>query len=153
MLTLRREAWQKKPMIEVSHQIVLADDEVQVRAVRASGPGGQHVNKVSTAIELRFDVRGSSLPDRVKARLEQLAGSRLTLEGVVVMVAQEYRSQEMNRQAAFDRLIGLIRKAAEPPPPPRKKTKPSRAAKQRRVDAKTRRGGVKAMRGRVKGED
>jgi len=140
-------------MIEVNHQITLADDEVLVRAVRASGPGGQHVNKVSTAIELRFDVRNSSLPDRVKHRLEHLAGSRLTLDGVIVLVAQEYRSQEMNRQAAFDRLIGLIRKAAEPPPPPRKKTKPSRAAKQRRVDAKTRRGGVKAMRGRVRGED
>jgi ribosome-associated protein len=140
-------------MIEVNAHISLADDEVQLRAVRASGPGGQHVNKVSTAIELRFDVRGSSLPERVKARLEHLAGSRLTLEGVLVMVAQEYRSQEMNRQAAFDRLIGMIRKAAEPPPPPRKKTKPSRAAKRRRVDAKTRRGGVKAMRGRVTGED
>jgi ribosome-associated protein len=140
-------------MIEVSHQIVLADDEVQVRAVRASGPGGQHVNKVSTAIELRFDVRGSSLPERVKQRLEHLAGSRLTLQGVLVFVAQEYRSQEMNRQAAFDRLLGMIRKAAEPPPPPRKKTKPSRAAKQRRVDAKTRRGGIKSLRGRVRGED
>ena len=140
-------------MIEVNHQIALADDEVQLRAVRASGPGGQHVNKVSTAIELRFDVRGSSLPERVKQRLEHLAGSRLTLEGVLVLVAQEHRSQEMNRQAAFDRLIGMIRKAAEPPPPPRKKTKPSRAAKQRRIDAKTRRGGLKAMRGRVRGED
>lgn len=141
-------------MIEVGHHIVLGDDEVQVRAVRASGPGGQHVNKVSTAIELRFDVRGSpSLPDRVKGRLEHLAGSRLTLDGVLILVAQEHRSQEMNRQAAYDRLIGLIRKAAEPPPPPRKKTRPSRAAKQRRVDAKTRRGGVKALRGRVRGED
>ena len=141
-------------MIEVNSHIVLPDDEVQVRAVRASGPGGQHVNKVSTAIELRFDVRGSpTLPERVKHRLEHLAGSRLTLEGVLVLVAQEYRSQEMNRQAAFDRLIGMIRKAAEPPPPPRKKTKPSRAAKQRRLDAKTRRGGIKAGRGRVRGED
>ncbi|HEX3700629.1 MAG TPA: alternative ribosome rescue aminoacyl-tRNA hydrolase ArfB [Phenylobacterium sp.] len=141
-------------MIEVAPHITLADDEVQVRAVRASGPGGQHVNKVSTAIELRFDVRGSaSLPERVKHRLEHLAGSRLTLEGVLVLLAQEHRSQEMNRQAAFDRLIGLIRKAAEPPPPPRKKTKPSRAAKQRRLDAKTRRGGLKATRGRVRRED
>lgn len=141
-------------MIEVGHHIAIGEDEVHVRAVRASGPGGQHVNKVSTAIELRFDVRGSpSLPDRVKHRLEHLAGSRLTLDGVLVLLAQEYRSQEMNRQAALDRLIGLIRKAAEPPPPPRKKTKPSRAAKQRRVDAKTRRGGIKAMRGRVRGDD
>ena len=136
-------------MIEVTDDIVLADDEVQVRAVRASGPGGQHVNKVSTAIELRFDVRGSpSLPERVRERLEQLAGSRLTLEGVLVLVAQEHRSQEMNRQAALDRLLGLIRKAAEPPPPPRKKTKPTYASKQRRLEGKARRGGVKAMRGK-----
>ena len=141
-------------MIEVAPHIVLADDEVQVRAVRASGPGGQHVNKVSTAIELRFDVRGSpALSERVRQRLERLAGSRLTLDGVLILVAQEHRSQEMNRQAAFDRLIGLIRKAAEPPPPPRKKTKPSRAAKQRRLDAKKSRGGVKARRGPVRGED
>jgi ribosome-associated protein len=126
---------------------------VQVRAVRASGPGGQHVNKVSTAIELRFDVRGSpSLPERVKQRLAHLAGSRLTLEGVLVLVAQEHRSQEMNRQAALDRLVAMVRKAAEPPPPPRKKTKPSRAARKKRVDAKTRRGGIKALRGRVRDE-
>ncbi|MFC3069002.1 alternative ribosome rescue aminoacyl-tRNA hydrolase ArfB [Phenylobacterium soli] len=141
-------------MIEVTGHIALADDEVQVRAVRASGPGGQHVNKVSTAIELRFDVMGSpSLPERVRERLARLAGSRLTQEGVLVLVAQEHRSQEMNRQAAFDRLVGLIRKAAEPPPPPRKKTKPSKAAKQRRLDAKKTRGGIKAMRGRVRGDD
>jgi ribosome-associated protein len=140
-------------MIEVTGQIALADDEVQVRAVRASGPGGQHVNKTSTAIELRFDVAGSpSLPERVKHRLEHLAGSRLTGEGVLVLFAQEHRSQEMNRQAAFDRLVNLIRKAAEPPPP-RKKTRPSRAARQKRLDAKTRRGGVKALRGRVRGDD
>jgi ribosome-associated protein len=141
-------------MIEVGHHIAIGDDEVQVRAVRASGPGGQHVNKVSTAIELRFDVRGSpSLPERVKQRLERLAGSRMTLEGVLVLVAQEHRSQEMNRQAAVDRLVAMVRKAAEPPPPPRKKTKPSRAARQKRMDAKTRRGGIKAMRGRVRGDD
>jgi ribosome-associated protein len=141
-------------MIEVGHHIRVGDDEVQVRAVRASGPGGQHVNKTSSAIELRFDVRNSpSLPERVKHRLEHLAGSRLTQEGVLVLFAQEHRSQEMNRQAAFDRLAGLIRKAAEPPPPPRKKTRPSRAARKKRLEAKTRRGGIKALRGRVRGED
>lgn len=141
-------------MIEVGYHIALGEDEVQVRAVRASGPGGQHVNKTSSAIELRFDVRGSpSLPDRVKQRLEHLAGSRLTQEGVLVLFAQEHRSQELNRQAALDRLIALVRKAAEPPPPPRKKTRPSRAARQKRMDAKTRRGGVKALRGRVRGDD
>jgi ribosome-associated protein len=141
-------------MIEVSHQIALADDEVKVRAVRASGPGGQHVNKTSTAIELRFDVWGSpSLPERVKHRLAHLAGNRLTQEGVLVLFAQEHRSQELNRQAAYDRLIGMIRKAAEPPPPPRKKTKPTFASKKRRLESKTRRGGVKALRGRVRGDD
>ena len=113
-------------MIEVSPDITLGDDEVQVRAVRASGPGGQHVNKVSTAIELRFDVRGSpSLTPYIQGRLEKLAGSRLTLEGVIVLVAQSRRSQEMNRQEAFERLFDLIRKAAEPPPPPRKRRCPS----------------------------
>jgi ribosome-associated protein len=141
-------------MIEVNDRIALADEEVSLRFVRASGPGGQHVNKTSTAVELRFDVRGSpSLPDGVKARLEALAGSRMTLEGVLVLVAQEYRSQELNRQAALERLLELIRRAASPPPPPRKKTKPSRAARQKRMDAKTRRGGIKAMRGRVRGDD
>ena len=141
-------------MIEVTPEIVLSDDEAQVRAVRASGPGGQHVNKVSTAIELRFDVRGSpSLPERVRARLYKLAGNRLTLDGVLVILAQEHRSQEMNRQAAMERLLELIRKAAEPPPPPRKKTKPTYASKLRRLEGKSTRSGVKAMRGRPKGDD
>ncbi|MFN9928248.1 MAG: alternative ribosome rescue aminoacyl-tRNA hydrolase ArfB [Phenylobacterium sp.] len=136
-------------MIEVTPDILLDDDEVVVRAVRASGPGGQHVNKVSTAIELRFDVAGSpSLPEPVRARLTRLAGSRLTLEGVLVLVAQARRSQEMNRQEAFERLFTLIRKAAEPPPPPRKKTRPTYASKLRRLDGKTKRGGVKALRGK-----
>jgi len=140
--------------IEVTPAIALDDDEVQVRAVRASGPGGQHVNKVSTAIELRFDVRGSpSLPDGVRARLEKLADSRLTQEGVLVLVAQSRRSQEMNRQEALGRLLDLIRKAAEPPPPPRRKTKPTYASKLRRLEGKARRSGVKALRGRPRGED
>ena len=141
-------------MIEVTSNILLGDDEVQVRAVRASGPGGQHVNKVSTAIELRFDVRGSpSLPERVRARLYELSGNRLTQDGVVVMVAQSHRSQEMNRQDALDRLLTLIREAAAPPPPPRKKTKPTYASKLRRLDGKTKRSGVKALRGRPGRDD
>ena len=141
-------------MIEVTADIALADDEVQVRAVRASGPGGQHVNKVSTAIELRFDVRASpSLPERVRARLYELAGNRLTQDGVIVMVAQGSRSQEMNRQEALDRLLTLIRKAAEPPPPPRKKTKPTYASKLRRLEGKTKRASVKTLRGRPRGDD
>lgn len=141
-------------MIEVTPDIALGDDEVQVRAVRASGPGGQHVNKVSTAIELRFDVAGSpSLPEPVRARLARLAGSRLTHEGVIVLVAQAHRSQEMNRQAALDRLLTLIRKAAEPPPPPRKKTRPTYASKLRRLEGKAKRSNVKAMRGRPARDD
>jgi ribosome-associated protein len=141
-------------MIEVTPAIQLSDDELVVRAVRASGPGGQHVNKVSTAVELRFDARGSpSLPEDVRARLYRLAGSRLTQEGVIVLVAQSRRSQEMNRQEAFGRMLDLIRKAAEPPPPPRKKTKPTYASKQRRLEGKSRRGNVKALRGRPGRDD
>ena len=137
-------------VIEVTDAITLQDDEVQVRAVRASGPGGQHVNKVSTAIELRFDVRGSpSLTPYVQARLEKLAGSRLTLEGVLVLVAQSRRSQEMNRQEALERLLDLIRKAAEPPPPPRKKTRPTKGSVERRLKEKSGRSTVKKLRGRV----
>ncbi|MBU1378695.1 MAG: aminoacyl-tRNA hydrolase [Alphaproteobacteria bacterium] len=140
--------------IEVTQSLWLDDDEVQIRAVRASGPGGQHVNKVSTAIELRFDVRGSpSLPEPVRARLYKLSGNRLTMEGVIVMVAQEHRSQEMNRQAAVERLLDLIREAAKPPPPPRKKTKPTYASKLRRLEGKTKRSSVKVLRGRPKGDD
>jgi ribosome-associated protein len=141
-------------MIEVTPEIALGDGEVEWKAVRASGPGGQHVNKVSTAVELRFDVRSSpSLPERVRARLYELSGSRLTQDGVLVLVAQGSRSQELNRAEALERLVGLIRKAAEPPPPPRKKTRPTRASKERRLAAKARRGGVKAKRGRVRGDD
>jgi ribosome-associated protein len=141
-------------MIEVTPAISLQDDEVQIRAVRASGPGGQHVNKVSTAIELRFDIRGSpSLPERARAQLYGLAGNRLTQDGVLVLVAQEHRSQELNRQAAVERLLALIRKAAEPPPPPRKKTKPTYSSKLKRLEGKSKRSGVKAMRGRPGRDD
>lgn len=137
-------------MIEVTPAIQLADEEVQLRAVRASGPGGQHVNKVSTAIELRFDVRASpSLPERARARLYELAGNRLTMDGVLVLLAQEHRSQELNRQAAIERLVELVREAARPPPPPRKKTRPTKASKERRLKAKAQRSGVKAGRGKV----
>jgi ribosome-associated protein len=141
-------------MIEVTPEIALADDEVQLKAVRASGPGGQHVNKVSTAIELRFDVRGSpSLPEPVRARLYRLCGNRLTLDGVLVLVAQEHRSQELNRQAALERLLDLIRKAAEPPPPPRKKTRPTYASRLKRLEGKTKRSTVKSLRARPRGDD
>jgi ribosome-associated protein len=135
-------------MIELAPGIVIEDDELIERAVRASGPGGQHVNKTSSAVELRFDVRASpSLAEPVKARLERLAGSRLTLDGVIVLFAQESRSQEMNRQAARSRLAELIARAMVAPKP-RKKTKPTYASKLRRLEGKSKRSGIKAMRGR-----
>jgi ribosome-associated protein len=136
-------------MIDVTPAIALSESELVWKAIRASGPGGQHVNKTSNAVELRFDVRASpALPEPVRARLYKLAGSRLTQEGVLVITAQSHRSQEMNRADAQDRLFALIRKAAEPPPPKRKKTRPTLASKTRRVEGKVRRGGVKAMRGK-----
>jgi ribosome-associated protein len=133
-------------MIPITDRLSIEDDEIEVRHARASGPGGQHVNKTSTAIELRFDVRGSpSLPEDVRQRLERLAGSRLTQEGVLVLFAQEHRSQEMNRQAAIERLVELIRRASERPRP-RKATKPTYASKLRRLQGKASRSGIKAGR-------
>ncbi len=140
-------------MIRVTDHISIDEDELKESFARASGPGGQHVNKTSTAVELRFDVRGSpSLPEPVRLRLERLAGSRLTNEGVLVLFAQNRRSQELNRQDARERLLALIREAADIPKR-RRPTRPTLASKTRRLEAKTHRGGVKSMRGRIKGDD
>ncbi|HEX2561360.1 alternative ribosome rescue aminoacyl-tRNA hydrolase ArfB [Phenylobacterium sp.] len=140
-------------MIPITDAIALQDDELVEKAVRASGPGGQHVNKTSTAVELRFDVRGSpSLPDDVKERLTRLGGSRMTQEGVLVIFAQTSRSQELNRQEARERLIELIRKAAVRPKR-RRPTKPTYASKMERLKSKTKRSGVKAMRARPGRDD
>lgn len=133
-------------MIRVNAKISIDEREIAESFVRASGPGGQNVNKLSTAVQLRFDVRHSpSLPPDVAARLERLAGSRLTREGVLVIIAQRHRTQARNRQDALARLIDLIRRAAVPPMP-RRPTKPTAAARERRIEGKKRRGGIKQLR-------
>lgn len=134
-------------MIEIVPGLSIDEREVEETFVRASGPGGQNVNKLSTAVQLRFDLRGSpSLPPEIVARAERLAGRRLTLDGVLVLVAQRFRTQERNRADALERLVEFLRQAAEPPPPPRKRTRPSRAARARRLDAKSRHSAIKADR-------
>ena len=138
-------------MIEVTSTISIDESELSETFVRSSGPGGQNVNKVSSAVQLRFDVRGSrSLSNDVAIRLMKLAGSRLTKDGVIVILAQEHRQQERNRAEARDRLFDLIRKAAVPPVP-RRKTKVPKAQKKKRLEGKKHRGEIK--RGRRGGFD
>lgn len=133
-------------LIKITDSIVLFDDELQERFVRSSGPGGQNVNKVATAVQLRFDVRGSSsLPERVREKILNSGDSRLTKDGVFVIFADRHRTQEMNRKDARDRLFDVIRKAAFVPKR-RIPTKPTFNSKKRRLDSKTKRGAIKKRR-------
>jgi ribosome-associated protein len=135
-------------MLRVTDSIAIDDSELEESFVRSSGPGGQNVNKVSSAVQLRFDARQSpSLPNDVAIRLMRLAGSRLTKDGVIVIVAQEHRDQSRNRAEARERLVDLIRQAAVKPKP-RRPTKVPKAAKRQRVDEKKRRGNIKSLRQR-----
>ena len=136
-------------MIRVTHNISIDEAEIREEFIRASGPGGQNVNKVATAVQLRFDVTNSaSLPDDVRERLIRLAGRRMTGDGVLIIEARRYRTQQRNRQDARGRLIELIRKAIKKPKP-RRKTKPTLASKKRRMETKRRRGDTKRTRGAV----
>jgi len=136
--------------LEIRPGIFVEEDELEEQFIRASGPGGQNVNKVATAVQLRFDVTNARhLPERVRTQALKLAGSRATKEGHILIEAGRFRTQEQNRADARGRLTELLRKASEPPPKPRKKTKPSKGAVERRLKEKAGRSGVKKMRGKV----
>jgi ribosome-associated protein len=139
-------------MIPITETIAISEDELEERFIRASGPGGQNVNKLATAAQLRFDTRRVVLADDVRARLDRLAGQRMTKDGVIVIHAQRFRTQERNRSDAIDRLVELLREAAIRPIP-RRATKPTFGSKQRRLEGKKRRSDVKARRGSGRYDD
>jgi ribosome-associated protein len=140
-------------MIEIAPNLVLDETELEFAFIRASGPGGQNVNKVSSAVQMRFDARISpSLPNDVSIRLQKMAGSKLTGDGVIVITANRHRTQEMNKRDAVARLVELIAKAAVAPVK-RRATKPTKASKENRLQAKSRRSGVKSMRARPASSD
>ena len=132
-------------MIEITPSLQIDERELQIDFIRASGPGGQNVNKVATAVQLRFDVQTSALPEEVKARLRHLAGKRMTGEGVLLIEARRFRTQEQNREDAIQRLVELVQKSLVEPKK-RKKTKPSAASKEKRLKEKKRRGENKKLR-------
>lgn len=136
--------------IIVAPGAVIAPSDLSESFVRSSGPGGQNVNKVATAVQLRFDARNASgLRDDVRARLLAIAGQKATKDGVIIIEAARFRTQERNREDARERLVALVAKAAEPPPPPRRKTRPTKGSVERRLQAKSGRSTVKKMRGKV----
>lgn len=139
-------------MIEISRSVSLPEDELDITAVRSQGAGGQHVNKSSTAIHLRFDIRASSLPECYKARLLEVSHHLISQDGWIVIKAQEYRSQEMNREAAIARLVALIKELTVVQKS-RRATRPTRASKERRLSTKSQKSTVKSLRGKVRRHD